>query len=288
MTEKRSVDIHIHPHTVVFSLYAQHVLPRGGNIWIGSLIQALGALGYNPGAVRTLVSRMKKRGYLQSRRCGRCSFYRLTGRGQQEVCWGGDRTFASQADEWDGRWTVVIYSVPEEHRERRDALRYWLTCWGFGALAPGTWICPRRLSPEAAGKWQELDVQAYLEVFRAKHLGPSEPDSLVAQAWPQLPALEERYRAYVAEGNTILDCLEAGTFKDEDCFVWQLQSLVEFVAITLEDPSLPPCLLPEDWPRPAAQRLFEELEQALAKPAERFFDAIYRTIGERDEEKARQ
>ena len=287
MAEKRPLNTYVHPHTIVFSLYAQHVLPRGGNIWIGSLIQALGALGYNPGAVRTLVSRMKKKGYLQSQRCGRCSFYRLTGRGQQEVCWGDDRAFASQGDEWDGRWTVVIYSVPEEHRERRDALRYWLTCWGFGALAPGTWICPRQLSPEAERKWQALDVETYLEVFRARHLGPSEPDNLVAQAWPQLPALGERYQAYIAECDTILGCLKAGTFKDGDCFAWQLRSLFEFVAITLEDPTLPPCLLPEDWPRAAAQRLFKELEQALAEPAERFFDAIYRTIEERDEKRAR-
>ena len=51
--------------------------------------------------------------------------------------------------------------------------------------------------------------------------------------------------------------------------------------------TLPPCLLPEDWPRAAAQRLFKELEQALAEPAERFFDAIYRTIEERDEKRAR-
>jgi phenylacetic acid degradation operon negative regulatory protein len=56
----------VHPHTIIFSLYGQYVLPRGGEIWIGSLIRALAALDFNAGAVRALVSRMQRKGFLQS------------------------------------------------------------------------------------------------------------------------------------------------------------------------------------------------------------------------------
>jgi len=275
----------VHPHTIIFSLYGQYVLPRGGEIWIGSLIQALATLDFNAGAVRALVSRMQRKGFLQSQRVGRLSFYRLTDLGLKEVHWGGDRAFIPPDNKWDRRWTVVTYSVPEKQRDRRDALRRSLNGLGFGALAPGTWISSRPLSPEAEKKWQESGVWEYLEVFRADHLGPSDPSTLVAHAWPQLLVLGDRYRSYVAGYELVLRHFEAGMLDDEVCFVARLRSLFEFVAITLNDPALPPSLLPEDWPRPSAQLLFKELQHALAEPAEHFFDTIYQTKGESDDKR---
>jgi len=263
--------------TFVFSLYGQYVLPQGEEeIWIGSLIQALGALDFKSGAVRMLVSRMKHKGFLCSRRLGRHSFYRLTDRGLREVRWGSDRAFASPKERWDGRWTVVTYSVPEKHRKRRGLLRRLLDAWGFGALAPGAWISPRSLSSKAEEKLRELNVWKHLELFRGQYLGSSDSRELVAHAWPQLPSFEDRYRAYVASYEPALRCFEAGALDDEACFAARLQSLIDFVSITLDDPALPPSLLPEDWPRPSAQLLFKELLQVLTEPAERFFDTIYR------------
>lgn len=280
--------IRVNPYTVVFSLYGQYVLPRGGEVWIGSLIRALAALGFSAGAARALVSRMQRRGYLQSRRQGRRSYYRLTELGLEEVRGGGDRAFYPLDGEWDGLWTVVIYSIPEKHRQRRDTLRGALNWWGFGAFAPGAWISPHSLSPEAEGKLRQLDVWEYLQVFRGQHLGSSDQCTLVAHAWPQLPALADRYRAYVAGHEPVLCCLQAGDLGDEACFVARLRSLYEFVAITLEDPALPSSLLPKDWPRPAAQAFFKELQHALTEPAERFFDSIYETMkGETDDQRTR-
>jgi phenylacetic acid degradation operon negative regulatory protein len=267
--------IYIHPHTIIFSLYGQYVLPRDGEIWIGSLIRALAALDCSAGAVRALVSRMKRKGLLRSRKSGRRSFYRLSDRGLKEVHWGGKQAFAPPGSGWDGQWTVVTYSIPEKHRKCRDALRNSLNGLGFGTLAPGTWISPRQLAPEAERKWCELDAWQYLEVFRAEHLAPSDPCTLVTQAWPQLPALADHYRNYVAAYEPALCHFKDSILDDEACFSTRLRSLIDFVAITVEDPSLPPALLPRDWPRLPAQALFKELQHALAKPAERFFDAIY-------------
>lgn len=280
MAEKIQLDIQIHPYTFIFSLYGHYVLPRGGEIWIGSLIRALAALDFSAGAVRTLVSRMKRKGLLESRRLGRHSFYRLTDLGLKEVHRGGEQISSPVEYEWDGRWTVVTYSIPEKYRDRRDALRRSLNWWMFGALAPGTWISPHPLLPETEGEWQALGVWDYLEVFRAEHLGPRDPRALVAHAWPQLSMLGDRYRAYVAAYEPVLRRFEAGLLDNEECFATHLRSLINFVAITLDDPALPSSLLPEDWPRPSAQLLFEEIKQALAEPAERFFETIYRTKGE--------
>ncbi len=276
----------INPHTIIFSLYGSHVLPRGGEIWIGSLIRAMAALDFSAGAVRALVSRMQRKGYLQSRRLGRRSFYRLTDLGLKNVRWGSERAFVPSDGEWDGRWTVVTYAIPEKHRKRRDALRAALNSLGFGALVPGIWISPHLLAPKVEKKWQELGVWQYLEIFRAEHLGPSDPSALVAQAWPQLPAIRDRYWTYVAQYEPILRRFEAGDVCDKECFAARLQSLFEFVAITLRDPGLPPSLLSQDWPHSSAQLLFKELRLALAEPAECFFDTICKTGGETDDKSA--
>ncbi len=266
-----------HPHTIIFSLYRQYVLPRGGEVWIGSLIRALATLDFSEGAVRALVSRMQRKGLLQNQRVGRRSFYRLTDLGLKEVHWGGKQAFAPPADEWDGRWTVATYSVPEKHRRHRDTLRHSLNSWGFGALAPGVWISPRPLSPEAESKWRELGVWKYLDVFRSEYLGPGDLSTVVTKAFPQLSALADHYGNYIAEYESVLRRFEAGRLDDEECFAYRLRNISEFAPMILKDPTLPSSLLPKDWPRPTAQLLTKELQQALAGPAERYFDTIYET-----------
>lgn len=93
----------VHPHTFIFSLFGRYMLPRGGEVWIGSLIQALAPLDFSAGAVRALFSRMKRKGLLQSQRVGRRSYYRLTDLGLKAVRWGGERALALSGDEWDGQ-----------------------------------------------------------------------------------------------------------------------------------------------------------------------------------------
>jgi phenylacetic acid degradation operon negative regulatory protein len=271
------LDIQVHSDTVVFTLYGQYVLPRCGEIWIGSLIQAMGLLGINAGTVRTVVSRMKRKGYLESQQVGRRSFYRLTDMGLNDIRWGGARMRVVPDSQWDGQWTVVTYSIPEEHRDRRGALRWMLHVWGFGPLAPGVWVSPGPLPREAEKDCREIDVWKYLEVFRADHVGPSQPHDVVARAWPQLEALGDLYRTYIAKHEPVLRDFGAGKLDDEKCFAAHLRCACEFVAIILHDPALPSCLLPADCPRPAAQLLFEAITQALKKPAGRFFDSIYKT-----------
>jgi phenylacetic acid degradation operon negative regulatory protein len=271
------LDNQVHSDTVVFTLYGQYVLPRCGEIWIGSLIRAMIPLDFSAGAVRTVVSRMKRKGYLESQQVGRESFYRLTDMGLNEVRWGGVRMRVLPDSQWDGQWTVVTYSIPEEHRDRRGALRWMLHVWGFGPLAPGVWVSPGLLPREAERVCREIDVWKYLEVFRAEHVGPSQPHDVVARAWPQLDALGDLYRTYIAKHETVLRDCEAGALDDEKCFAAHLQCACEFVAITLHDPALPTRLLPANCPRPAAQLLFEGIAQALKEPAGRFFDSIYKT-----------
>ena len=77
----------------------------------------------------------------------------------------------------------------------------------------------------------------------------------------------------------VLRRLEAGRLEDRACFATRRENLGGFYAIAKEAPVLPPDLLPEDWPRPRAQELSVRIQRLLAKPASRFFQTIYETIG---------
>jgi phenylacetic acid degradation operon negative regulatory protein len=271
------MDVKVNPYALVFSLFGGYVLQRGVDIWTGSLIQALASLGFSDRMVRTTISRMKRMGYLEGRRVGRHSFYRLTDTGLREVHGARELAFGTLGTQWDGRWTVVTYSVPEEHRELRDALRDSLKTFGFGCLVPGAWVSPHPLPVKMEKEWQNIGTWPYLEIFKAEHVGPSEPGDFVSHAWPHLPALADRYRAYRDKYGQVPDRFEREALDNEDCFVLHMQSLFEFMSIIIEDPALPPVLLPEDWPRPDAQSLYLRLRQLLAEPAGHFFDEIYET-----------
>jgi phenylacetic acid degradation operon negative regulatory protein len=265
----------INPRTVIFALFGQYVLPRGGEIWLGTLIRAMAAFGFSEAAVRSTALRMKKEGYLQSRRQGCCTLYWLTDQGLDQMNLGGFRFSFSPAETWDGRWTVVVYSVPEEQREYRDALRCALKWWGFGMLAPGTWLSTRPLLPEVENELREIGVWEYMGVFKSEYVGPDDLSSVVAKAFPQLPALAKHYRDYIAHTESVLRRFEAGLLDDEVCFAIRLRNIWELMIIARDDPILPSSLLSKDWPRSGAVSICEGLQQALTAPAERFFDTIY-------------
>jgi phenylacetic acid degradation operon negative regulatory protein len=268
----------IHPYTYVFSLFGRYILPRDEVIWVSSLIKALGAVGFREGAVRALVSRMQRKGLLKSCRVGRKSYYKLTDSGLREVRFGGAQSYAASQVSWDGRWTLVTYSIPERYRRQRDTLRILLSALGYGALTPGTWVSPQIFFPNFESKCHELKVWPFMEVFRADHIGPTDLKELVRQAWPQLPYLSERYQAFITEYEPILRECESNNLDERTCFAIDLRCLIQFVTITLRDPNLPLSILPVEWPRPAAKGLFERLFYALGGPAKRYFESIYETL----------
>jgi phenylacetic acid degradation operon negative regulatory protein len=120
-------------------------------------------------------------------------------------------------------------------------------------------------------------VWEYVSVFKSEYLGPKEPSTIVAKAFPELGTLEAGYRDYIAKAKAVLQGLEAGLLDDEVCFATRMRNLWEIYTVAKDDPILPPALLPEDWPRFEAVELSAQVRHALSVPAERFFDTIYVT-----------
>jgi phenylacetic acid degradation operon negative regulatory protein len=234
--------------------------------------------GFSEAAARSAILRLKHRGAIEGQRVGRRTFYSLTDAGMRRLDIGGFRFSFSPTRAWDGQWTVVIYSIPEEQRELRDALRDSLKWWGFGLLAPGTWVSARPLLPEMGQGWREMGVWDYMDIFRSAYVGSNDLPAMVTGAFPEMPTLAAGYRVYIAQSELILRRLEAGRLEDRTCFAMRLENLWSFYAVAREDPVLPADLLAEDWPRPRAEELVVKIQRVLAEPANRFFEKIYETL----------
>ena len=112
-----------HSQDLVFTLYGDYIRHRGGEAWTGSLIQLLDLCGLSEQAVRSTLSRMSQKGWLESRKSGRHSFYSMTPKFLELLEEGARRIFQPRCDPWDGLWYLLTYSVPESKRNLRHRLR---------------------------------------------------------------------------------------------------------------------------------------------------------------------
>ena len=263
---------------LIFTLFGDYVLERGGTIWTSDLVHLMQVLGVSERAVRSTLSRLTSKGWLVSQRVGRRSQYSLTKQGHSLLEKGGRRIFEPSIVDWDGQWHLVLYSLPEDMRDARHALRTQLTWQGFGSLMPGTWISPHNRVAELSEFIDEIGISVYVEQFYGSHYGMSSDQELVQRCWP-LDELTAYYRAFIArykpeylkcqaqESNAYVPDLEL-------CFLRRYWLTHEFQAMPLKDPNLPAALLPPDWIGFAGRSLFYNYRQLLGKYAHQFVDEV--------------
>lgn len=265
------------PQDLVFTLFGDFLLHREGPVWVGSLIALLEPLGLSETNVRTVLSRMAAKGWLTSEREGRRSYYELTGKGRRLLEEGEVRIHHPPlGEEWDGEWTLLAYSIPEEQRALRDRLRVRLSWLGFGSFGNGLWLSPRDLRTEVEELSEEMGVEEHLEVFRGNPVGTSDPERLIARCW-DLSELNDRYDAFV--GRHLAGCV---ALRDEgpdaveprEAFERRFRLVHEYREFPLLDPFLPRPLQPADWAGECALSLFQYYHDLLEEPADRFVESL--------------
>jgi phenylacetic acid degradation operon negative regulatory protein len=270
------------PQDLVFTLFGDYLLLRPGAVWVGSLIELLRPLGLTAGDARTVLSRMARKGWFETRRVGRRSFYELTPRGRRLLEAGEARIYRPPSGErWDGLWYLVAYSIPEETRHLRDRLRLRLQWLGFGQLGNGLWISPYPLRGEVNQLAAELGLGDHIELFRAQYQGYSSAGHLVRKCW-DLPGINALYADFVQRQRPAFEScareVERGGLSDEACYVRRFQLVHEYRDFPRIDPYLPSELLPPDWRGRTAAELFAHFHDLLFAPSDRFVDSVLETI----------
>lgn len=263
---------------VIFNLFGDYLLPRGGAIWTNRLLRLLELLGIGERAARSTLSRMKQEGWLATRKFGRHTQTTVTRRGRAILEQGNQRIFEPPLERWDGQWRLVVYSMPEEKRELRNELRKKLVWYGFGNLAPGAWVSPHERQAELEAILDELAVRRYVSLFTGRHVGSLSDQELVARCW-DLPALAAAYGAFVARHQGPYDELRAAgaaPLPPASCFVRRFWLTYDFQPFPRKDPNLPPELLPDPWVGHAARQLFTAYRRLLSYGMGDFVDELAR------------
>ncbi|PQV53799.1 PaaX family transcriptional regulator [Defluviimonas denitrificans] len=246
-------DLDVRAASFIVTIYGDVVVPRGGVLWTGTLIEICDRVGINESLVRTAVSRLVAANRLRGERVGRHSYYRLDASAQREFDQAAGLLYAPEVP--GSGWQILH--------------------------APG-------LSPDDA--WRQRMGHMGGSVFIRPDRGQTPPDGAmcfhaddpadvaqVAQFW-DLTALDARYADFLSRFSPVA---AAGRLSDECSLVLRLLLVHAFRGVVLRDPRLPAVALPPDWKGHAARSLFRMLYLRLTPPAEGWIGARFEGAGGR-------
>src|SRR6478672_5662519 len=221
--------------SIVITVFGDAIVPRGGSVWLGTLLEFFKALDIDSGVVRTAMSRLAADGWLERSKVGRNSFYRLAKSGRQTFDAATRHIYDPPPSGWTGRFELLLIGNGVD----RDASREALKNAGFGSPLPGVWVAPSGVPiPEEAAPAIRLEVSAEDDSGRR----------LLSESWP----LQRTADAYAFTARILL--------------------IHHYRRVVLRDPLLPTALLPADWPGQAARGLCGEIYRGLLLPSEQWLD----------------
>jgi DNA-binding transcriptional regulator PaaX len=252
---------------LVVDLFAEHLDPVTDQpVRLRSIVALLELLDVAEPTTRMTTAALRRAGWLAASRRGRETLYAPT-----EVLRGAVRSRWARLDErlgpWDGRWRMVIYTVPETDRAARERVRRTLTRHGFGPLAPATWLSPHRVALDDVRTDLAGEPITRLELLTAQvtaETGGSDVD-LAARCW-DLQGVAAAYRHEIERIRAVL----AGPALDgREALATHLRMLGAVRRVAHGDPMLPDALRPAGWPGPELREAWAEFCAAVLGPARR-------------------
>ncbi|MEK7161413.1 MAG: CRISPR-associated endonuclease Cas2 [Patescibacteria group bacterium] len=110
------------------------------------------------------VRRMKQRGLVKIVSKGGKKFLALTGEGELEKLF--IKAKIVKLKEWDGKWRMIVFDIPEGASKKRDQLRWLLKRNGFMKLQASVYINPYPINREAIAYLQHTGLMAYVRIIR--------------------------------------------------------------------------------------------------------------------------
>ncbi len=251
------------PQHLLITLLGDYWRDRTEHLPSAALVRLVAEFGVTPVGARAALSRLTRRGLLASSKSGRRTYYGLTERAKLVLAEGTQRimAFGTRSTHWDGRWTVAAFSVPEEQRDLRHALRTRLRWLGFAPLYDGMWVSPRDAVQAALDVLREVGVER-ATVLTATHQpgGPGGGDPIAA--W-DLDYLRKVYEEFIGEYEPLLARVREGSVGTAEALIARTAVMDTWRNFPNLDPELPDELLLQGWPRRHARDIFAEVYNAL-------------------------
>jgi len=255
--------------SLITTVFGDSIAPRGGTVWLGSLIVAMQEFGINERLVRTSVFRLVQDGWLQATQIGRRSYYSLTEEGRERFEQATHKIYGEPASDWNGEWTTVLLNSIDS--DRKDAVRKELGWLGFGALSPSVLAHPM---PDMSGldiALQRLGVADQLVVMSGQTIrNEAEMRRLAQDSW-NLHEIDERYASFVERFRPLIAAYgKDANVSAKPAFLVRTLLIQEYRKVLLRDPHLPVELLPAGWNGASAYQLCRNLYRAIHAAADAY------------------
>ncbi|QCI63904.1 PaaX family transcriptional regulator C-terminal domain-containing protein [Phreatobacter stygius] len=247
--------------SLIVTLFGDAIVPRGGELSIRALIDLMGGLGIEAGAVRTAMSRLGADGLFVKRSVGKRPRYRLSGSAERTFAGAFRRVYAGERPAAGGGFRIAI--VPAQAKKALDVED--LAAAGYRSFVPGVFVAPASVSPARlpAGAFL-LDASADDETTRR-----------IATDILGMAGITEAYRRFVGDHVALAGAIGGGAgLRPADAFALRILSVHAFRRIVIRDPGLPEDLLPPDRPDRQARGLVAALYAALAEASEVHLDQV--------------
>jgi phenylacetic acid degradation operon negative regulatory protein len=254
------------PRQLIVTVYGLYSRAEGGWMSVAALISLLTDLGVDEPAVRSSISRLKRRGILHAGRRGGAAGYALSGEALAILREGDLRIFRRERAALGDGWLLAVFSVPEAERQKRHVLRSQLARLGFGTAAPGVWIAPAHLHEATVGTLRRLGLDGYADLFRADRIAFGDLAAKVRQWW-DLDQLERLYGQFLDAHGPLLRRWRSDPAGQREAFADYVRVLTDWRRLPYLDPGLPAELLPGNWVGARAAELFFTLQARLEGPA---------------------
>jgi len=282
------------PQGLAVTLLADYTLRTRAGLPSAAIVALLAEAGVSAAGARTAISRLSRRGIVEGHRRGRHSSYRLTAAAAANLAAGG-RAIVSPSpgtQPWDGRWTVIAFSLPQQEGARRRGLRNQLRWLGYAPLYDGLWISPRDLTDKARTELAGA-APGTMTVFRARHveLG-AVTDRRPLEAW-DTAAIARHYEDFIERWRPLPARLPAGApggtpgespdgaLTGAEAVRARTEIMDSYRRLPILDPHLPLELLPPGWLREPAREVFVAVYDGLAATAQNHVrDVAARCTGE--------
>lgn len=214
-------------------------------------------------ATQSALKRLEDRGEIERTERGGRVLFQITQRGKEKINRSGF-SLKRKSRNWDGKWYLVSFDIPETQKTSRNLLRKRLLILGLGKLQRSLWISPYNYTKEVRKIVNHYHLEKYVEVFRSQFLNPKNPSSFASQIW-DLEGLSRRYIQFMERYQPLLFKFkeDPGNCEDSELFKLKRAMREELFSILMSDPQLPDELLPKGFREEEAHRLFEECVKLL-------------------------
>lgn len=262
--------------SLITTVFGDAIAPRGGSVWLGSLINVMSAFGVNERLVRTSVFRLAKDGWLQSQQIGRRSFYTLTDEGRERFAQATHRIYGEPVSSWDGRWCLLLLAGLDS--AARDRVRRECGWLGFAGLSPNLLAHPTPDMADLDTTLRRLHVTDDVVVMEGETVRNESAMRRLTRASWNLDDIDRRHARFVDMFRPLFQALQKNPdVAPETAFVVRTLLIQEYRKVLLRDPQLPAELLPADWHGTTAYRLCRNLYRAVYEQADAYLSAAMET-----------